>query len=262
MSSADPRQSRARTPGAKTLRALAYEALEDLIVNQAIAPGSTVTEEELVARTGIGRTPVREALQRLAREGLVSIRPRSSIVVLEMTLARQIQLLEVRAALQEQVVRLAARRADLDRRSRMLLLAGAVEDAAAIGQGELYLRISRDIHHLLCESAGNEFLERFMGSLYTLSRQFSFAHLRSVDVPRGAACHAEVLRAVAGRDEEAAAKASQRMMEFLREFTQDRHQPRVARNRPSAVKARTSRAQGALEQAPTGRGRATAARSR
>ena len=63
----------------KTLRSQAYDSLEELIVSQVLKPGAQVTEEELVQRTGIGRTPVREALQRLARDGLVSIRPRSAI---------------------------------------------------------------------------------------------------------------------------------------------------------------------------------------
>jgi DNA-binding GntR family transcriptional regulator len=91
-----------------TLRAKAYELLEHLIVTQELEPGRTVTEEELAQRTGIGRTSIREALQRLARDGLVEIRPRAGIVILEMTLERQKQLLEARAALQEQTVRLAA----------------------------------------------------------------------------------------------------------------------------------------------------------
>src|SRR6478752_7334766 len=120
-----------------------------MIVTQVQKPGATVTEEELARRTGIGRTPIREALQRLAREGLVSIRPRAAIVIREMTHARQLQLLETRAALQELTVRLAAQRADVDERARMLQLAKAVEDAAAMSDGELYLRISREIHHAL-----------------------------------------------------------------------------------------------------------------
>jgi DNA-binding GntR family transcriptional regulator len=216
----------------KTLRAQAYEALEDMIVTQVLKPGSTVTEEELAQRTGIGRTPTREALQRLAREGIVSIRPRSAIVIVEMTHARQLQLLEARAALQEQTVRLAAKRADVDQRARMLQLAQAVEDAAAIGDGELYLRIARDIHHLICEAARNEFLERFMGSLYTLSRQFSFTHLSEVDIPRAASTHAGILRAIAARDEEASALASRRMIAFLLEFTQGSQRSPAARHPP------------------------------
>ncbi len=128
-----------------SLRNRAYELLQEWIVTQVLQPNTTVTEEELAERSGIGRTPIREALQRLAREGLLTIRPRSAIVVLEMTPARQLQLLEARASLQEQTVRLAARRADAEERARMLLLASAVEDAGRIGDGELYLRITRDI---------------------------------------------------------------------------------------------------------------------
>ena len=222
----------------KTLRAQAYERLEEMIVVQDLKPGSTVTEEDLVRRTGIGRTPVREALQRLAREGLVSIRPRSAIVVLDMTHARQLQLLETRAALQVQTVRLAARRADLDQRAKMLLLAQAVEDAAAIGDGELYLRIARDIHTTLCEAARNEFLQRFMSSLYTLSRQFSYTHLREADIPRAASMHASILRAVAARDEADAVEASHRMMAFLLEFTESSRRNAPARRpRTSAAKS-------------------------
>lgn len=205
-----------------SLRARAYELLQEWIVTQVLKPNTTVTEGELAVRSGIGRTPIREALQRLAREGLLAIRPRSAIVVLEMTPARQLQLLEARASLQEQTVRLAARRADADERARMLLLASAVEDAARIGDGELYLRISRDIHNLLCAAARNEFLQGFMGSLYTLSRQFSFTHLRAVDIPRASATHAGILRAVAARDEESAVRASQAMMDFLYQFTAGR----------------------------------------
>jgi DNA-binding GntR family transcriptional regulator len=124
----------------------------------------------------------------------------------------------------------------------MLQLAQAVEDAAAIGDIELYLRIARDIHTALCEAARNEFLQGFMGSLYVLSRQFSFAYLREVDLPRAAGTHAGILRAVAARDPEAAALASQRMMEFLEPFTADRqdkpHRAKASRTEPSPRGAR------------------------
>jgi DNA-binding GntR family transcriptional regulator len=70
----------------KSLQTEAYEKLEEMIVTQALAPATTVTEQYLSELIGIGRTPIREALQRLAREGLVLIRPRSAILILEMSL--------------------------------------------------------------------------------------------------------------------------------------------------------------------------------
>lgn len=181
----------------KSLRTQAYELLEEMIVTQVLQPGSTVTELELADLTGIGRTPIREALQRIAREGLVSIRPRSAIVILEMTLERQLQLLEVRGALQELTVRSAARRADVNDRAKMLQLASAVNDAARTGDLALYMRIALDIHTLLCCAARNEFLSGFLSSLYALSRQFYFAHMKKIDLPQGAATHSAILRAVA-----------------------------------------------------------------
>jgi len=188
------------TPPCKRLRAEACAALEDMVVSQVLKPGSTMTEGELALSTGIGRTPTRAALQRLAREGIVSVRPRSAIVIVEMTHARQLQLLEARAALQEKTVRLAAERADVEQSARMLQLLQAVQDAAAIGDGELYLRIARDIRHLLCGAVRNEFLERLMSSLYTLSRQFSFTRLREVDISLAASTHADILCAIAADD--------------------------------------------------------------
>lgn len=204
----------------RTLCSQAYEILEDMIVSRALAPGSKVTEEQLSKQTGIGRTPIREALQLLARDGLVSIRPRSASVILEMTIERQVQLLEARGAIQEQTVRYACRRADCDQRAKMLMLAHTVEDAGDIGDGALYLRISREIHSTLCEAARNEFLERFMRSLFTLSRQFSYTYLISGkgDLRKAASTHSAILRAVAALDEDAAVKASQQMIEFLFNF--------------------------------------------
>ena len=61
----------------------AWRALEEEIVTLKIAPGSVVSEAGLSARLGLGRTPVREALQRLASEGLVQILPRRGIIVTE-----------------------------------------------------------------------------------------------------------------------------------------------------------------------------------
>jgi DNA-binding GntR family transcriptional regulator len=121
----------------------------------------------------------------------------------------------------------------------MLQLAQAIEDAAVIGDGALYLRVSSDIRDVLCDAAGNEFLSRFMSSLFTLSRLFSFTHLRESDLPRAAATHAGILRAVAALDEEAAAQASQRMIAYMLDFTErsKRHKAPRQGNRPDQAAA-------------------------
>jgi len=219
------------------LRAQAYEALEELIVRQSLEPGSKVTEVELSARLGIGRTPIREALQRLAREGLVAIRPREAIVIQEMTHERLIQLIEVRAAGERLLVACAAERATLDERTKMLQFAIVVQDAAKIGDGSLYLRVVRELTTLLCESARNEFLYKMMTSIYALSRQFAFSHNQRVETrQRTASHHSGILRAVAAQDVDAAKKASANMISYLRKYAKN-----VQRDNGAASGARQSR---------------------
>jgi DNA-binding GntR family transcriptional regulator len=229
--------------GGKMLRAQAYEALEELIVRQALKPGSRVSEVELSARLGIGRTPIREALQRLAREGLVAIRPREAIVIQEMTHARLLQLIEVRAAVERLLVACAAERATLDERAKMLQLANAVVDAAKIGDGSLYLRVVRELNTLLCESARNEFLYKLMISIYALSRQFAFVHNQRVETrQRAGSYHAAILRAVAAQDQKAALKASDAMIGYLREYARNvERESAAAPRRRAKTGSRTAR---------------------
>ncbi|MBO6784692.1 MAG: GntR family transcriptional regulator, partial [Alphaproteobacteria bacterium] len=88
----------------------AYERLEEMIVTMQIAPGASISESELCEQVGMGRTPVREALQRLARQRLINILPRRGMVVTEINAETQLYLLELRRELDGFMVRAAARR--------------------------------------------------------------------------------------------------------------------------------------------------------
>src|ERR1700716_3347794 len=93
----------------ETLTEKAYRALEEDIVTLRIPPGSVVSEAMLSRRLGVGRTPVREALQRLAREWLVVIMPRRGIVVSDIDPVRQLRLLEARRETERLLARCAAK---------------------------------------------------------------------------------------------------------------------------------------------------------
>src|SRR5919202_364371 len=80
----------------ESLTERAYRSLEEQIVTLQIAPGTVVSEVWLSRRLGIGRTPIQEALQRLARERLVVILPRRGIVVAEENVKTQLRLIELR----------------------------------------------------------------------------------------------------------------------------------------------------------------------
>lgn len=87
----------------------AYLSVRDMILGLELSPGSRVREDELQARLRIGRTPLREALQRLAYEGLLQIFPRRLIVVAKFGIEDLRQVYEARSALEPAAASLAAR---------------------------------------------------------------------------------------------------------------------------------------------------------
>jgi DNA-binding GntR family transcriptional regulator len=89
----------------------AYFAIRSLIVSLELAPGDPIREPELTAKLGIGRTPVREALRRLALERLVEVYPRRGMFVTTVDVRDLARLCEVRAVLEPEAARLAAERA-------------------------------------------------------------------------------------------------------------------------------------------------------
>ena len=96
-----------------SLTEAAYREIEERIVTLVLRPGEVLSEGVLVEALGIGRTPVREALQRLAREGLVVVIPRRGVMVSDIDVKSQLELLVVRRELERLMARLAAERANL-----------------------------------------------------------------------------------------------------------------------------------------------------
>ena len=85
----------------KSLTMVAYEQLEELITTLKLEPGTVLSEAALVDQLGIGRTPIREALQKLEREGLILILPRKGIQVTDINPRKQLLLLELRRELEK-----------------------------------------------------------------------------------------------------------------------------------------------------------------
>lgn len=198
----------------------AYEALESMITFQELAPGSLLSEAALVERTRLGRTPVREALLRLAEQGMVEVHPNRGVRVAEISVESQLQLLEVRRNLEELAVRLAANRSMAGEREAMLELAGTLDrfDSEDIHSFAPLLKRS---HQLVATGAHNAYLELAMGPLQGLSRRFWFANLRDVaaELRRGADRHVAILRAVPTGDAGEAARASLQLNDYLTDFT-------------------------------------------
>jgi len=211
---------------AQSLTDRAYAEIEEMIITLRLAPGSPVSESELSAHLGIGRTPIREALQRLARERLVSIFPRRGIIVTEINVASQLRLLEVRRELERLIARSAARRATDDERDRFRALAAAFEAAAKANDDVTFMRIDRDFNVLCSAASHNEFAAGAMSLMHSLSRRFWYLHYKqAADMPLTAKLHADIARAIAAGDEERAAKASDRLLGVIEKFTRNTVSP-------------------------------------
>jgi len=211
---------------APSLTDRAYAEIEEMIVTLRLAPGSAVSESELSGLLGIGRTPIREALQRLAREHLVAIFPRRGIFVTDINVTSQLRLLEVRRELERLIAKSAARRATAEERERFRALAAAFESAAKANDGVTFMRIDRGFNILCSAAAHNEFAANAMSLMHSLSRRFWYLHYkRAADMPLTAKLHADIARAIAAGDEERAAKASDRLLNLIEKFTRSTVSP-------------------------------------
>lgn len=204
----------------RPLTDLAYERLEERIVTLQLPPGGVLSEGALVRALGIGRTPVREALQRLAREGLVVILPRRGIVVSKIDAQQQLELLLLRREVERLMAALAAARSSAAERERFRAVAAGMRDAAKGNDDVQFMRFDSELNALLADVCRNEYVHRAMALMAGLSRRFWYRHYREVsDLPLCARLHADVADAVGAGAEAAAAAASDRLMDYVESFT-------------------------------------------
>ena len=202
------RRSRAIEAEDGTLTDRAYRELEEMIVTLQLSPGTVLSEQALAMRLKIGRTPIREALQRLARDGLVVIMPRRGIMVSE-----------VRRELERLMASLAAERATPDERREFAEVAEAMLAAAAKADDIAFMRLDQRFNILVATAARNEFARRSMGLMNALSRRFWYQHYQEVaDLPLAAKLHAAVAEAVSQKKAKAAATASDRLIDYIEDF--------------------------------------------
>lgn len=185
-----------------------------------LAPGQAVSEFQLSRRLNIGRTPVREALQRLARERLVVILPRRGIIVSQINVGDQLRLLEVRREVERLVARSAARRANAAQREQFAQLARVFEESADRNDDVAFLRADRSFNDLCLSAARNDFAASAMSLMNGLSRRFWYRHYKmAADLPETAKLHAAIAAAIADAQADRAAKALDGLLDNIEQFT-------------------------------------------
>jgi DNA-binding GntR family transcriptional regulator len=194
----------------------AYAGLRDLIVTLRLPPGAALREDALMRDLGLGRTPLREAVKRLALEGLVEVRPRSGTYVTEVEAHDIVHIAEVRAELEAQAARLAARRMDDDLRAAAARLDAelvAIEGTTGIGA---YMALDERVHRFVWEAAANPYLLDALERLWGLSlRIWHLVLERVAALPAAVDEQRALLDALVAGD---ARRAGARMREHVQAF--------------------------------------------
>lgn len=220
MRRASANAARAAVASAETLTDQAYRLIEEQIVTLRLKPGDVLSEQMLSASFGIGRTPIREALQRLAQEGLVIILPRRGILVSDLNPRLQLLVLEVRRELERLLSRAGADRASDEQREQLKDIARGMDRAAKAKDDIAFMRLDRELNRLVVEAAHNTYAARSMKLLQGLSRRFWYMHYRqAADLPLCARLHANQARAIAQGNADAAARASDKLIDYVESFT-------------------------------------------
>jgi len=176
---------------ASSLADRAYLSIRDLIVSLELAPGALIDERRLVETLGIGRTPVREALRRLAQEQLVEVFPRRGMFVTGVDVRDLARISEVRIALEPEAARLAAERATDEERN------GLADLSDQIKSGVDLMGLDERIHRAVYAAAHNHLLEKTLGEYYVLAlRIWMIALDRAQDLQDAVEAHRDLVHEI------------------------------------------------------------------
>ena len=179
----------------------AYHLIRQKIITLELPPLTTIDEQALMQDLQLGRTPIREALQRLAAEDLVFFAPRRGMFVADISITDLQKIFEARLALEGFCARLAAQRVTPDQLDQ---IEGVIQDLQQVPEGDAraLMVIDARFHELLYEAADNEFVADTSRRLHALS--FRLWHLvldRLGDIRGAMEQHVEIAKALQTRDE-------------------------------------------------------------
>lgn len=183
----------------------AYRLLEQKLVCLELPPGEIVSEGQLITLTGLGRTPVREAMQRLAQQELIRVMPRKGLQVTPVSQSAMLQILETRRPLERVIVNRAALNARDEQRSGLAALARDL--AIAHDNFEAFMRLQGNLNSLLDQCAANPFTVAAVAPLRSHCHRFWYLYRPRLQLSDAISAHSTLARLVARRDVNGAQKA-------------------------------------------------------
>lgn len=194
---------------------LAFFRLERLLITLEMAPGAELRERELVERLEMGRTPVREAVQRLAQMGLIEVAPRLGLRVSCIRPDDFQRVMALRTSLEPALAREATEGSSAGQRAEIDACSGAMRTAAETRDIRLFLAADKTFDRILAQAADNAHLARALEPLQTHARRLWFHHVGEAGLARSAGLHLPVMEAFVQGDADAAEKAMRRLVDGM-----------------------------------------------
>jgi DNA-binding GntR family transcriptional regulator len=203
------RQARSRgtrpQPARELLADRAYAELRDRLVTLRIAPGEPIDEDLLGAELGIGRTPVREAIKRLALENLVTVYPRRGTFASEINITDLAYVSDVRVQLEGLAAERAAQHATPAQRAEAEQLIAELQRSRGSDDTAALMELDTRVHRFVYQAAGNPFMAETLGRYFNLSLRIWYVVLdRLPHLFARVHEHGELLRAIVAGDPERA----------------------------------------------------------
>ena len=194
-----------RRDGAESLADQAYFSIRELIVTLELAPGSVVSESALMQRLNMGRTPIREAMRTLAHEHLIEVYPRRGAFVAGIDTRDLTALSELRALLEPEAAKLAAKRSTQADRLETLALIAELDHLSPTPRD--LIQLDQRIHHHIYKCTHNSYLEQMCERQYMHALRIWFLALDRIEnLAEAILEHRALLEAISTGDSKKAAK--------------------------------------------------------
>lgn len=198
---------------------LAYERIEELLICCELKPGRFMATHDLQKLVGFGRTPVHQAVSRLAADTLVIVTPRHGIQIAPIDLTRERVLLGLRRDVERFVIRLATERSGASQRNQMLHIKRQLIEHGADMSIDQFNRVDQRIDRLFLAAANEPFIESTLRPLHTIFRRIGWVyHMKTpnnTNLQGTIDGHIAVIDAVINGQAQAAIAASDALMDFV-----------------------------------------------
>jgi len=192
-----------------------YLALEHAIVTLAVKPGAMVTERQLIDLTGHGRTPVREAIQKLAWQGLIIVRPRVGLQIAEIGPDDHASVMQVRRELEPIAAALVAEHANDDQRDDLAGCENAMRACADSGDLAAFFAADKAFDEVLEEACPNRFITSALGPVQTHARRIWYSTANPLRMERSIALHVATIEAIREGRTDAARDTMTLLIDYL-----------------------------------------------